>query len=103
MDYAERSYHRALKQLLQIQSGLPAPPRAEASAPGPPPSVLELPPAPAEFEPSQAQPPIPGIGFVPAIRPAALGRVPSPNGSPEFRATIDGPHGSFGEHSGVFA
>jgi phosphoribosyl 1,2-cyclic phosphodiesterase len=51
MDNAERSYHRALKQLLQLQSGYPAP--AQAKAP-----TVELPPVepvPAELEP----PPVP--------------------------------------------
>jgi len=91
MDNAERSYHRALKQLLQLQSGYPDPAQAKAPA-------LELPPAEpvaAELELPPNQSPSPGIGFVPAIRPASLGRVPSPNGFPEFRTTIDGPHGSF--------
>jgi hypothetical protein len=49
MDNAERSYHRALKQLLQLQSGYPAP--AQAKAP-----TVELPPVepvPAELEPRQ--------------------------------------------------
>jgi hypothetical protein len=46
IDSAERSYYRALKQLLQLQDDLPAPAAAQASLPGPPPlSVLELPPA----------------------------------------------------------
>jgi hypothetical protein len=90
MDYAERSYHRALKQLLQLQSGYPDPAQAKASA-------VELPPAAPvadELELPPNQSPSSGIGFVPAIRPAALGRVPSPNGFPEFRTTIDGPRGS---------
>jgi hypothetical protein len=62
MDYAERSYHRALKQLLQLQSGYPAP--AQPKAP-----TVELPPAapaPAELEPPPNQPPSSGIGFVPS-------------------------------------
>jgi hypothetical protein len=62
MDYAERSYHRALKQLLQLQSGYPAPAQAKAS-------TAELPPAApvaAELEPSPNQLPSSGIGFVPS-------------------------------------
>ena len=47
MDYAERSYHRALKQLLQLQSGYPDPAQARASATELPPVA----PAPAELEP----------------------------------------------------
>jgi hypothetical protein len=64
MDNAERSYHRALKQLLQLQSGYPDP--AQAKAP-----TVELPPVepvPAELELPPNQSPSPGIGFVPASR-----------------------------------
>jgi hypothetical protein len=45
MDYAERSYHRALKQLLQLQSGYPDPAQARASAP----ELLPIAPAPARI------------------------------------------------------
>jgi hypothetical protein len=64
MDYAERSYHRALKQLLQLQSGYPAPAQAKASTAELPPAA----PAPAESEPPPNQSPSPGIGFVPSNR-----------------------------------
>jgi hypothetical protein len=64
MDYAERSYHRALKQLLQLQSGYPAPAQAKASTAELPPAA----PAPTESEPSPNQSPSPGIGFVPSNR-----------------------------------
>ena len=64
MDNAERSYHRALKQLLQLQSGLPSPAQPKASAPELPPAA----PAPAELEPPPNQPLSSGIGFVPSNR-----------------------------------
>jgi len=73
IDTAERSYYRALKQLLQLQSGLPAPAETRASQPpapipGPPaPSGPPLRPVallPAEAEPSPDQSPAPRIGFV---------------------------------------
>jgi hypothetical protein len=71
IDAAERSYYRALKQLLELQSGLPASAGTKAPSPGPPtPSVLDLPPVapvPDELEPSPNQPPNLGIGFVPAF------------------------------------
>ena len=69
IDSAERSYYRALKQLLQLQSGRPASAAAQKS-----PSVLEVPPAapaPDELEPAAHQPPSHGIGFVPPIRETA--------------------------------
>jgi hypothetical protein len=64
MDNAERSYHRALKQLLQLQSSYPDPAQAKASA-------SELPlvaPVAAELEPPPNQPLSSGIGFVPSSR-----------------------------------
>ncbi|MGA3097874.1 MAG: hypothetical protein ABSF25_15580 [Bryobacteraceae bacterium] len=72
IDAAERSYYRALRQLLQLPSGHAAP--AAAEAPPPPLSGMELPSVaalPPEPEPSPNQSPGPQIGFVPAIRPAA--------------------------------
>jgi hypothetical protein len=83
IDSAERSYYRALKQLLQLQAGLPAPAAAQASPPGPPPlSVLEFPPAasvPDELEPAAHQPPSHGIGFVlPTCAPCGV----KPSGVP---------------------
>ena len=86
IDSAERSYYRALKQLLQLQSGLPAPAETNASPPlapipGPPePSAPELPPGarpPAEVEPSPNQSPGPRIGFVPASLVSVPGRLPA--------------------------
>jgi hypothetical protein len=62
MDNAERSYHRALKQLLQLQSGYPDPAQAKA----PTPELLPAAPAPAELEPPPNQSPSSGIGFVPS-------------------------------------
>jgi hypothetical protein len=83
IDSAERSYYRALKQLCQLQSDLPAPAAAKAAPPGPPPpSVRELPPAapiPDELEPAANQPPSHGIGFVP---PACAPRRAKPSGLP---------------------
>jgi hypothetical protein len=64
MDYAERSYHRALKQLLQLQSGYPDPAQPKPSAP----ELLPVAPVAAELEPPPNQPPSPGIGFVPSNR-----------------------------------
>jgi len=64
MDYAERSYHRALKQLLQLQSGLPAPAQPKASTAELPPAELVA----AELEPPPNQSPSSGIGFVPSNR-----------------------------------
>jgi hypothetical protein len=64
MDNAERSYHRALKQLLQLQSGYPDPAQPKPSAP----ELLPVAPVAAELEPPPNQPPSPGIGFVPSSR-----------------------------------
>jgi hypothetical protein len=73
IDSAERSYYRALQQLLQLQSGLPAPAETKARPPlaptpgSPSPSAPPLPPValfPAEAEPSPDQSPAPRIGFV---------------------------------------
>jgi hypothetical protein len=83
IDTAERSYYRALKQLLQLQSGLPAPVEARASQPpapipGPPASSgPPFPPVtllPAEAEPSPDQPPAARIGFVLNSLVSASGR-----------------------------
>jgi hypothetical protein len=83
IDAAERSYYRALKQLLLLQSGPPAAAGAQvrnnlASITGQPaPAGPGLPPAapfPAEMKPSPDQPRNPGIGFVPAARVSPAGR-----------------------------
>ena len=83
IDAAERSYYRALKQLLLLQSGPPVAAGAQmrnnlASIDGQPaPAGSELPaatPLPVEMKPSPDQPRSPGIGFVPAARVSSVGR-----------------------------
>jgi len=75
IDSAERSYYRALKQLLQLQSGVLPPADAKARSPLAP-SAPELPPStplPAELELPSDQPSTSRIGFVPATRVATIG------------------------------
>jgi hypothetical protein len=64
IDSAERSYYRALKQLLQLQSDRPAPAAAKKSPSGPLPQLQPAAPVPDELEPAAHQPPSHGIGFV---------------------------------------
>jgi hypothetical protein len=93
IDAAERSYYRALKQLLQLQSGLLPPADAKARSPQAP-SAPEFPPStplPAELQPPPNQSSTSGIGFVPANRVAAIG--PSLFGS----HTAPAPNLAFGD------
>ena len=89
IDAAERSYYRALKQLRDLQAGLPAAAEANALphlAPIPAPPAL-----PDELQPPPDQAPNPGIGFVPATRLAAIARPPCTRDAAPPRPSVGQP------------